>query len=50
VFSCVGHGLSAAKDEVSDVDGVELDSVVMETYDEELVECLTEEGISSDRG
>ena len=43
VLSYARHSLYATKDEVSYIDGVELDSIGMEAYDAELVECLAEE-------
>ena len=38
------------KAEVSDVDGIEFDNAIMEACDAELIDCLSEEGISSDGG
>jgi len=42
----VGHSFCAAKDEVADPDGVELDDAIMEPCDIEFVECVSGEGIT----
>ena len=50
MFSCVCCSLCATQDEVPDANGVEFDSAIMEACVVELVERLSEKGVSSNGG
>jgi len=50
VLSCTCHSFYPTKDKISDLDGVELDYAIMKSYDSEFVECLSQEGVTLNRG
>jgi len=50
IFTYACYDFYATKNEVSDLDWLQLHCPVMETWDAELVKCFLETGISSDRG
>ena len=47
---CACYSLYAAKDKISDLDRVKLDSAIMEPCDAEFALCLPKECITSDKG
>ena len=49
VLSCTCHSFCTVKDKILDLDEVEIDDAVMEPYNAELVKCLSDEQVTSDR-
>lgn len=47
---CVSHNLCVMKDKISKIDGVEFYGAIIGPSDVEFVQCVSEEGISSDGG
>jgi len=50
MFACTCHGFRAMKNEVPNLDWLQLHRSVMEMRDAELVKCFPKKGIPSDRG